>query len=427
MKITVIGLGKLGLPLAVQFASKNNFVVGLDIDVGRVIEINTGNSPIAEEQDLDWKLNEVVNSGHLKAVTDEISAIAGAEIIVVTVPLVTNENGEPDFSIIDSVTELIGNYITKGSLVCYETTVPIGTTRDRFGKRIQELSSFKIGSEIFVVFSPERVLTGRVFSDLRRYPKIVGGLTEECTLKGIEFYESVIDFDKRVDLKIANGVWSVGKTEAAEFVKLAETTYRDVNIGLANQFAIHAQKLNLDVQNIIDACNSQQYSHIHQPGISVGGHCIPVYPHLYLLNDSKASIVKEARNVNKNMPNFFVQQLLEKTGGIKGQKVLVLGVSYRPNAKEVAHSGAYDLQRILLSVGAVPYFQDPLYSNSELRKLGFEPVTSEIDANVVIIHTAHEEFNKIDFKNFKNLRFILDGRGFLGKGLRIIEFHEIDN
>jgi nucleotide sugar dehydrogenase len=173
LKVTVIGLGKLGLPLAVQFASKNNLVVGLDIDFDRVNNINLGQTPIAEELDLDRKLKEVLSSGHLKATTDPKKAIADAEIIVVTVPLITNAGGEPDFSIIDSVTESIGNFIKKGTLVCYETTVPIGTTRNRFGKRIYELSNLEIGHEIFIVFSPERVLTGRVFSDLRKYPKIV--------------------------------------------------------------------------------------------------------------------------------------------------------------------------------------------------------------------------------------------------------------
>lgn len=427
MKITVVGLGKLGLPLAVQFASKNSYVIGLDVDFDRVNTINLGQTPIDDESDLDWKLKEVVGSGHLKAITNPKNAIGDAEIIVVTVPLITNEGGEPDFSIIDSVTESIGNYIKKGTLVCYETTVPIGTTRNRFGKRIQELSSFEIGSEVFVVFSPERVLTGRVFSDLRKYPKIVGGVTEKCTLKGIKFYESVIDFDKRDNLKNANGVWNLGTTEAAEFVKLAETTYRDVNIGLANQFAIHAQKLNLDIQEIIDASNSQYYSHIHQPGISVGGHCIPVYPHLYLISDTDASIVKQARIVNKNMPMFFVQLLLESIGKISGKQILVLGITYRPNAKETTHSGAYDLQRILLSLGADPYFLDPLYSDSELRKLGFEPVNVKDDIEVIIIHTDHEEFRKLDFKYYKKLRFVVDGRGLLGKGFGIINFSELNN
>ncbi len=421
MKITIIGLGKLGLPLAVQFASKNNFVVGVDIDFARVNSINLGKAPIDEELDLDWKLKETVSSGHLKAVTDSINAIAEAEIIVITVPLITNERGEPDFSIIDSVTESIGNNIKNGTLVCYETTVPIGTTRNRFGRKIHGLSNLKIGKEIFIVFSPERVLTGRVFGDLRKYPKIVGGLTDNCTQKGVEFYKSVLDFDKRVDLKIDNGVWSLETSEAAEFVKLAETTYRDVNIGLANQFAMHAQELNLDIQQIIDASNSQHYSHIHQPGISVGGHCIPVYPHLYLISDTQASLVKEARVLNKNMPKFFVQRLIDKVGSISGKKVLVLGVSYRPGVKEVAFSGAYDLQKILLSLGASPYFQDPLFTPEEILKLGFEPGVLDADTELLIIHTAHQEFKHLNLSQYSNLKWIVDGRDVLGQGIGLIQ------
>ena len=421
MKITVIGLGKLGLPLAVQFASKNNFVVGLDIDVNWINAINLGHTPIAEELDLDWKLKEVVSSGHLKATTDPKNAIADAEIIVVTVPLITNEGGEPDFSIIDSVTESIGNFINKGALVCYETTVPIGSTRNRFGKRIQHLSNLEIGEDIFIVFSPERVLTGRVFSDLRKYPKIVGGLTDSCTLKGIEFYQSVLDFDERNDLGTANGAWGMDNSEAAEFVKLAETTYRDVNIGLANQFAMHAQQFNLDIQNIINASNSQPYSHIHQPGISVGGHCIPVYPNLYLMSDNQASIVQEARSTNKKMPIYFVNLLLKKVNSLRGQKVLVLGISYRPKVKEVAFSGAYDLKEVLISLGALPYFQDPLYTEKEIFELGFDPGKLSNETELIIIHTAHEEYASIEFTKFPRLRYILDGRGILGRGIGVIK------
>ena len=421
MKITVIGLGKLGLPLAVQFASKNNFVVGLDIDVDWVNSINLGHTPIAEELDLDWKLKEVVSSGHLKATTDPKNAIADAEIIVVTVPLITNEGGEPDFSIIDSVTESIGNFINKGALVCYETTVPIGSTRNRFGKRIHHLSNLEIGEDIFIVFSPERVLTGRVFSDLRKYPKIVGGLTDSCTLKGIEFYQSVLDFDERNDLGTANGAWGMDNSEAAEFVKLAETTYRDVNIGLANQFAMHAQQFNLDIQNIINASNSQPYSHIHQPGISVGGHCIPVYPNLYLMSDNQASIVQEARSTNKKMPIYFVNLLLKKVNSLRGQKVLVLGISYRPKVKEVAFSGAYDLKEVLISLGALPYFQDPLYTEKEIFELGFDPGKLSNETELIIIHTAHEEYASIEFTKFPRLRYILDGRGILGRGIGVIK------
>ena len=422
MKITVIGLGKLGLPLAVQFASKDNFVVGLDIDQEWVDKINLGQTPISEELDLDWKLREVVNSGNLKGVTDPKYAITGAEVVVVTVPLITSENGEADFSIIDSVTELIGNHITEGTLVCYETTVPIGSTRARFGRKIQQLSGLKIGEEIFVVFSPERVLTGRVFIDLRKYPKLVGGLTENCTLKGVEFYRLVLDFDLRPDLKVPNGIWGLENAEAAEFVKLAETTYRDVNIGLANQFAKHAQELGLNIKEIIEAANSQVYSHIHEPGISVGGHCIPVYPYLYLLGDDDANIVKESRKINESMPEFFVKILMDATGSLRDKKILVLGATYRPGVKELAYSGVFRLKELLIEYGALPFFLDPLLTEVELNAMELPPGDLDDQIDFVILHTGHESFNLLNLSKMKNLKFVIDGRNFFGKGFGMIDY-----
>ena len=161
---------------------------------------------------------------------------------------------------------------------------------------LEQGSGLTAGRDFHLVFSPERVLTGRVFADLRRYPKLVGGLDEAGATKAREFYEAVLEFDERPDLDRPNGVWDLGSAEAAELAKLAETTYRDVNIGLANQFARFADRHGIDVHQVIDASNSQPYSHIHRPGIAVGGHCIPIYPRLYLWNDPDATVVRAARD-----------------------------------------------------------------------------------------------------------------------------------
>ncbi len=177
----------------------------------------------------------------------------------------------------------------------YETTLPVGTTRDRWKPMLEKGSGLVEGTDFHLVFSPERVLTGRVFADLRKYPKLIGGLSAAGAARATEFYEAVLDFDERPDLARANGVWDLGSAEAAELAKLAETTYRDVNIGLANQFARFAATAGIDVYQVIEASNSQPYSHIHQPGIAVGGHCIPVYPRLYLWNDPEATVVRAAR------------------------------------------------------------------------------------------------------------------------------------
>ena len=206
---------------------------------------------------------------------------------------------------------------------------------------LQAGSGLTTGRDFAVVFSPERVLTGRVFADLRRYPKLVGGIDAESARGGVKFYESVLDFDERDDLPRANGVWDLGSSEAAELAKLAETTYRDVNIGLANQFARYAQTLDVDITSVIDACNTQPYSHIHQPGIAVGGHCIPVYPRIYLWNDPAATVVRSAREANAAMPEYAIDLLATAYGDLAGASVLVLGAAYRGGVKETAFSGVF--------------------------------------------------------------------------------------
>ena len=413
MNICVIGLGKIGLPLAVHFAKMGNSVIGSDINKATVDLINSGKEPFPEEENLQQFLDEVIRSKKLSATTDNMDAVSKSDIVVVVVPLFVDSNANPDFKAMDAVTRDIGKALRRGMLISYETTLPIGTTRERFLPVLEELSGLKAGTDFNLVFSPERVLTGRVFSDLRKYPKIVGGITESCTQASVEFYSRVIEFDIRTDLSKPNGVWAMDSTESAEFVKLAETTYRDVNIGLANQFAKFAMDHNLDIGAIISASNSQPYSHIHIPGISVGGHCIPIYPQFYLWNDPEATIVRAARDANKSMPEYFVTKLEEKMGNLSGKSILVLGVSYRARVKEVAFSGAFDLRTSLKTRSAIPFFVDPLFSDFELREYGFNPEFNPNDIEGIILHTDHQSFLNFEFSKFPNLRYVIDGRNFL--------------
>lgn len=410
MNICVIGLGKIGLPLAVHFAKMGNSVIGADINEETVNQVNAGKEPFPEEENLQIYLDEVVGKGQLKAITNNVKAVSDSDVVIVVVPLFVDNEAKPDFRAMDAVTRDIAAGIKPGMLVCYETTLPIGTTRNRFLKILEEDSGLIAGKDFYLVFSPERVLTGRVFSDLKKYPKIVGGITPECTRRGSEFYERVIDFDVRTDLLRPNGVWSMNSSEEAEFVKLAETTYRDVNIGLANQFARFATSMDLNVHAVISAANSQPFSHIHAPGISVGGHCIPVYPQFYLWNDPKATIVSAARATNASMPARAVELIEAQTGSLNGLNVAVFGISYRPKVKETAFSGSLELLKILESVGANVYGVDPLYSDSEIESLGFKEIKNPEQIDVIIIHTAHEEFTALDYSIFTKLRLILDGR-----------------
>ena len=412
MKICVIGLGKIGLPLAVHFAKMGNSVIGSDINKATVDLINSGNEPFPEEENLQQFLDEVIRTKKLSATTDNMDAVSKSDVVVVVVPLFVDANTNPDFKAMDAVTRDIGKALRKGMLISYETTLPIGTTRERFLPVLEELSGLKAGIDFNLVFSPERVLTGRVFSDLRKYPKIVGGVTQSCTQAGVEFYTRSIEFDIRTDLPKPNGVWAMDSSESSEFVKLAETTYRDVNIGLANQFAKFALNHDLDIRSIISASNSQPYSHIHTPGISVGGHCIPIYPQFYLWNDPEATIVRAARNANKSMPEFFVHNLEEKIGNLEGKSILVLGVSYRDKVKETAFTGAYDVRDALLARKAIPSFIDPLYSQEELNLLGFTSEFDPIEIEGIILHTDHEEFKALDVSTYPNSKAFINGRDF---------------
>jgi nucleotide sugar dehydrogenase len=410
VRICVVALGKIGLPLAVQFASKGHEVIGADVNARTVELVNEGVEPFPGESDLAEKLKDVVSRGLLSSTTDTAAAVAQSEAVVVVVPLFVDELSRPDFGWMDAATRSVAVGLKPGTLVTYETTLPVGTTRTRYAPMLEEGSGLVAGEGFHLVFSPERVLTGRVFADLRKYPKLVGGITPASEKRGIEFYESVLDFDERSDLPKPNGVWPMGSAEAAEMAKLAETTYRDVNIGLANQFARFADKSGIDVYSVIEACNSQPYSHIHQPGIAVGGHCIPVYPRLYLHNDPEASIVAAAREANAGMPEYAVQRLAEEYGDLSGAKVAVLGASYRGGVKETAFSGVFPVVAALRERGAHVMVHDPMYTDEELRQFGWEPYHLGDPVDAAIVQADHPQYRELRLSSIPGARVLLDGR-----------------
>ncbi|MEW6864929.1 nucleotide sugar dehydrogenase [Trueperella pyogenes] len=411
MRIAVVAMGKIGLPLAVQFADRGHEVVGVDVNEETVRLINEATEPFPGEAQLQDKLVELVGAGKLRATTSYAEAIPAADAIVVVVPLFVNdETWEPDFAWMDAATASLAEHLTPGTLISYETTLPVGTTRGRWKPMIEEISGLVEGQDFHLVFSPERVLTGRVFADLRRYPKLVGGLSEAGTKVAIEFYESVLTFDERSDLPRANGVWDMGSAEAAEMAKLAETTYRDVNIGLANQFAVFADAAGIDVQRVIDACNSQPYSHIHRPGIAVGGHCIPVYPRLYLSTDPDASIVRTARQYNAGMPEYVVGRVESLLGDLTGQKVAVLGASYRGGVKETAFSGIFATVAALEARGAQVKVHDPMYSDEELAAFGWQAYHLGEETSAAIVQADHAQYKTVTPGDFPGIKVLFDGR-----------------
>ena len=410
MNIAVVALGKIGLPLAAQFARRGNRVIGVDVNADVVDAVNRGEEPFPGEAYLAEVLSEVVGDGRLRATTDTTSAVAESDVVVVVVPLFVDSDGVPDFGWMDNATEKIAAGLRPGTLVSYETTLPVGITRERFLPMLEKGSGLRCGDDFSLVFSPERVLTGRIFADLRAYPKLVGGVDESSGRRGVEFYESVLDFDERPDLARANGVWNLGSSEASELAKLAETTYRDVNIGLANQFARFAATRGVDVMQVIDASNSQPYSHIHRPGVAVGGHCIPIYPRFYLWNDPEATVVRAAREANAAMPDYAVGLLEGAHGDLSGQRVVILGASYRGGVKETAFSGVFDVAESLNRRGATVLVQDPLFTDRELELLGLAPYHFGEQVDAAVVQADHADYRTLGAEQLPGIRTVVDGR-----------------
>ena len=415
MTVAVVGLGKIGLPLAVQYAQHGCRVIGCDSNERVVAAIHAGQSHVQEEAELATAVPRLVREGLLTATGETAWAVQQADIVVVIVPVWINEQHEVDFSALDAATNSIAQGLRAGTLVIYETTVPVGTTARRLRPLLERGSQLRAGKDFSLAYSPERVSSGRIFRDLRSYPKIVGGIDKCSAERATRFYRCVLE----------STVMTVTSCDEAEFVKLIETTYRDVNIALANEYARYADQHGLNVMNAITAANTQPYSHIHMPGVGVGGHCIPVYPYFLFANplddeyETPFALPLLARQTNDMMAEYVVQRVERAIGSLNALPVLILGVAYRGGVRETAFSSAKRLQEALLRRDAQVYVHDPLFSDEELRQLGYVPLPPEREGDVraMILQSNHHEYATFDFHRFTRCTVVMDGRYALNKGM----------
>jgi nucleotide sugar dehydrogenase len=410
--VAVVGLGKIGLPLAAQYAGMGLRVIGCDISQEVVDTVNAGQSHVKEEPGLAEKVADAVSARLLSATTDTPSAVAESNVVVIIVPLMVDEQRTIDYRAVDSATEAAGRGLRPGTLVVYETTLPVGTTRTRFGPSLERVSGLDMGRDFYLAFSPERVYSGRIFRDLQQYPKIIGGVTEESTRRALDFYSAALD---------GAPVMAAQDADTAELVKLMETTYRDVNIALANEFARFAAERGLPVDEATVMANTQPYSHIHRPGIGVGGHCIPVYPY-FLINAAtgdEMSIPAQARRVNDSMASWALDRLSEQLGGLEGKRILLFGLAYRENVKETAFSSGVRLIEELGMRGAKVLLNDPLYTTEELSRYPVEPISLDNlpPCDAAIMQACHDEYRALDWQRLASLgcKAVLDGRNCLSR------------
>jgi UDP-N-acetyl-D-glucosamine dehydrogenase len=387
VKIAVIGLGYVGLPLAMVFAEAGVEVVGIEAVAARCDEVNAGRSYIQDVR--NEALKKVVDAGLIHA-TGDYAATEDCDADIICLPTPLNANREPDLTLVKEATVKLAGHLRRGQLVTLESTTYPGTTRDELAPLLEAGSGLKAGSDFYLAFSPERVDPGRTDYTTKSTPKVVGGLTPACTQRALEVYGPVLD-----------QVVPVSTPEVAEMTKLLENIFRSVNIALMNELAMLCDRMGVDVWEVIDAAATKPFGFMKfQPGPGLGGHCIPIDP-FYLSWKARefdfwTEFIELAGKVNENMPYFCVEKLhraLNTRGkSLNGAKVLVLGVAYKADIDDLRESPALKVIRLLHAHGADVSYHDPFCA--VLPQFGLESVDldgyrSIGDYDVVAIVTAH--------------------------------------
>jgi UDP-N-acetyl-D-glucosamine dehydrogenase len=410
-RIGIIGVGYVGLPLAVVFAEAGFRVTGFDLSADRAATINNGISYI--EDIPSSTLANLVNQGLIDATTD-MSRLKDMDAISVCVPTPLSKTRDPDMSAVLQAASDIANNLRPGQLIVLESTTYPGTTREIFLPRIQE-RGFQIGHDVFLTFSPERVDPGRTDWTTQNTPKIMGGITPACLDVGRALYESAI---KRIV--------PVSSPEAAEMAKLLENTFRAVNIGLVNEVQLMCDRLGLNAWEVIEAAATKPFGFMKfTPGPGLGGHCIPIDP-LYLswklkTLDYTARFIELASEVNTSMPRYWVQKvadaLNDQSKAIRGSTVLVLGVAYKKDVSDVRESPALDIIHLLREKGARVTFHDPHVASIRIDGERLHGITDLTDAlrtsDCVIIATDHSSYDWALVKQHAPL--VIDTRNALRK------------
>jgi nucleotide sugar dehydrogenase len=397
LTVGVVGLGWMGLPTACLYADAGAQVVGADMNPRVVDRVNKGDPPI-DETGLPAMLKKAIKSGKFSATTNTEEAAEKSDILFIVVPTMIDRQKRADYSAVEDACVSIGKGLQAGSLVIFQSTCGPGVTERVVKGTLEKYSGLTVGHGFGLAYSPIRAMGGRALQDIQTYKKVVGA-TDPRSLEAACAAISVI---------VKGELIRVRDISTAELSKLFETIYRDVNISLANEFALLCEEVGVDYSEAARAANSQPYSHLHSTGAGVGGHCLPIYPYLlqteaYTL-DTKLRLVMDGRKINDLMPRHVVK--LASDGmrvcgrSLKRAKVVILGISYRPNVKETRFSPSLELASILKKRGARVVAFDPMFTASEMEALGIasEPTLRKAmeKADCAILAVAHDEFRKMD-------------------------------
>lgn len=407
--IGILGLGYVGQPLFLRYADIGFKVLGFDIDVEKVNELNGGHSRI--EHICDAKISQAIKSGF--EATSDFSRVAECDALILCVPTPLNKYREPDMSFVINTTDMLKPYVREGQVVSLESTTYPGTTEEILLPRVTE-KGFVVGEDIFLVYSPEREDPGNPNFETRTIPKVVGGHTEACREIGIALYEQAID-----------QIVPVSSTKAAELTKLLENIHRAVNIGLVNEMKVVADRMGIDIFEVIDAAKTKPFGFTaYYPGPGLGGHCIPIDP-FYLTWKAReyglhTRFIELSGEVNRAMPDYVVSKLMDalndKNKSLRGSKILVLGIAYKKNVDDMRESPSVEIMELIQAKGAEVAYSDPHVPKfPKMREHSFDLNSVELTAatlsffDAVVLTTDHDKF---DYELiYEHAQIIVDSRG----------------
>ena len=413
--VCVVGIGRIGLPTALSFAKAGLQTIGVDINEKLVDSINTGNFPLKDEPGYEEIFNEVRKNGNFSATTNINEAISKSNLILLSLPTPMDKKNIPSYFALESVGKQLSRILQSNSLIVVESTIEPGFIENDLINILEETNRLHIGKNFTIGVCPENANPGEILHDFTNLPRLVGGIDEQTT----KIITMIYDFVFSVELVV------MPDCKTANAVKLTTNVFRDVNIAFVNELSLMFEKLGIDTLKVLDAAKRKYNFQIHYPGAGVGGPCLPINSY-QLLNtarriDSKLSIIKQSREINEKMPEHVINLTLDGfkncKKSIKDSTVLILGISYKPDVKDIQLSPAKIIINKLMALGARIKIYDPYYKDSQMFGINVEQnienVLPKVDASIII--TAHKEFQEINPKIFTKMKtpILIDSRGVI--------------
>jgi len=415
LRVCVVGIGRIGLPTALSFAKSGLTTIGVDINESLVEMINHNNFPLKDEPGYEEIFHNVISEKKFSATTKIEEGVSNSNLILLSLPTPMDENNVPDYSALKSVASQLSQFLKPNSLVIVESTIEPGFIEDEMISMIANNDKLTVENNFFIGVCPENANPGEILHDFTNLPRLVGGINENISkiIKSIYNFVFGVELIEMPDCKTANAV------------KLTTNVFRDINIAFISELSLMFEKLGIDTMKVLEAAKKKYNFQIHYPGAGVGGPCLPINSYQFLNTakriGSELNIIESSRKINEKMPEHVVQLLLdgfkENDKPIKDSHILLLGVSYKPNVKDIQLTPAEHIIKKLQDLGAIVHIYDPYFISQNIFDIHTEKNLNEIISNVdsTIIVTAHDEFKKLEISLFKQMKtpVLVDTRGII--------------